>query len=496
MDLSSLLSFSSVTVAIVVILLILLVSRTLQWPANVPPGPSGYPIVGSMPLLRKGNVLETFRKLRAQYGDVFSIQIGPMLTVVINGTDALKEAFVKRADEFSDRPSSYFIKKCFHFKGIGPSSGEHWKQTRTFSLSTLRNFGFGKKSLESRVQEEIEAYFGIIEKQNGQPYDVNEVTTMAISNIICSITFGNRFEYTDAKFQRLTSLFAENFRLNSVGGTIRSFPVLRFLPGDMFNIKKLTQNLTDIKSFVFEQIAEHRNTFEEENQRDFIDAFLRQQNKHGEHDPIFDDMNLSISVMNLFTAGTDTTATIIRWAIIYLIHNKPIQDKLRQEIETVVGTSRLPSLGDKPSMPYYEAFITEVFRMGNIVPLSVPHGAKKDIQFRGMIIPKGSSIIPNLDSVMTDPDLFENPDQFQPERFLGKDGQMNGKERTVMAFSLGRRICLGESLARLELFLFITSLLQRFEFLPESPDKLPSFDATLGLTRASKNYKCRVVKLK
>ncbi|OWF52911.1 cytochrome P450 2J6-like [Mizuhopecten yessoensis] len=201
------------------------------------------------------------------------------------------------------------------------------------------------------------------------------MTTMAISNIICSITFGNRFEYTDAKFKRLTSLFAENLRLNSVGGAIRSFPGVRFLPGDMFNVKKLIQNFTDIKCFALEQIAEHRKTFAEENQRDFIDAFLRQQIKHDEDDPIFDDMNLATVVINLFLAGTETTATMIRWAIIYLIHNKPIQDKLRQEIETVVGTSRIPSLGDKPSMPYYEAFITEVFRMGNIAPLSVPHGA-------------------------------------------------------------------------------------------------------------------------
>ncbi|XP_060064384.1 cytochrome P450 2J6-like [Ylistrum balloti] len=495
MDFISLLSLYPATGAIVVILLILLVSRSLQRPANIPPGPSGYPIIGCMPLLRNANPLDVFRKLRAQYGDVFSLKIGPNLNVIINGSDALKEAFVKRADEFSDRPGSFISERLFQNKGIGASSGEYWKQTRTYSISILRNLGFGKRSLESRVQEEVTAYLDIIEKQDGRPYDVKEVTVLAISNIICSITFGNRFEFSDTKFKRLTSLFAENFRLNTVGGAIRSFPGLRHLPGDMFSINKMIKNVEDIKAFVGEQILEHRNTFEEENERDFIDAFLSEQKKHDKEDPIFDDMNLTAIVINLFIAGTDTTATMIRWAIIYLIYNKDIQDKLRQEIETVVGTSRLPSLADKSSMPYYEAFITEVFRMGNIVPLSVPHGAKKDITFRGMVIPKGSVIIPNLDSVMKDPDLFENPDKFQPERFLGDDGRLNGKERTVMAFSLGRRICVGESLARIELFLYITSLLQRFEILPERQDKFPSFEATLGLARASKDYKCRFMKL-
>ncbi|XP_033742963.1 cytochrome P450 2B2-like [Pecten maximus] len=496
MDFSSLLTFNTVTVAIVVVLLILLVSRSLQWPANIPPGPTGYPVVGNMLLFRKGNALDIFRKLREQYGDVYSLKIGVNLNVVINGSDALKEAFIKHGDDFSDRPENFFPALMLKNKGIVFSSGEYWKQTRTFALSTLRNFGFGKRSLESRVQEEIAAYLDILEQQNGQPYDIKELTTMAISNIICSIMFGNRFNYNDAKFKRITSLFAENVRLNSLGGAVRSLPFLRFLPGDMFSMKKMTQNLEDIKGFVDEQISQHRKTFEEENQRDFIDAFLSQQNKRDKDDTIFDDVNLAASVINLFFAGTDTTSTMIRWAIIYLIRDKPIQDKLRQEIVREAGTSRLPSLANKSDMPYYEAFITEVFRVGNIAPLSLPHGAWKDIRFRGMVIPKGSILIPNLDSVLTNPDLFENPDTFNPERYLGKDGQLNGKEKTVITFSLGRRICPGESLARMELFLFMTALLQRFEFLPESPDKLPSIDGILGLVRVSKDYKCRVVKLK
>ncbi|XP_060064349.1 cytochrome P450 2B5-like [Ylistrum balloti] len=495
MDLISLLSFNAVTVTVVVILLVLLVSRSLQWPANVPPGPVGYPVVGCMPMFRNGNLLEIFRKLRVQYGDVYSVKIGISLTVVISGVDALKEAFIKHADDFSDRSRASVTGNLFKHRGIGFSSGEYWKHTRTFALSTLRNFGFGRKTLESKVQEEITAYLDVIEEQKGSPYDMKEMTVMAISNIICSITFGNRLDYTNAKFKKITSLFAENFRLNSLGGAAQALPCLRHLPGDMFHLKKLIQNSKDIRDFVIEQIKEHRNSFDEENQRDFIDAFLSQQNKDGEEDTIFEDLNLAVSVINLFVAGTDTTATMIRWAIIYLIHNKDIQDKLRLEIEIVVGTSRLPSLADKSSMPYYEAFITEVFRMGNIAPLSVPHGALKDIHFRGMVIPKGSLIIPNLDSVMTDPDLFEDPDKFDPERFLGEDGQMNGKERNVMAFSLGRRICIGESLARMELFLFLTSLLQRFRFLPENPDKLPSTESILGLVRVSKDYRCRAVKL-
>ncbi|XP_069130184.1 cytochrome P450 2B1-like [Argopecten irradians] len=494
MDVCSLFNFTLVTVVIVVVLLILLVSRSLQWPVNVPPGPTGYPIIGCLHQLRNKNILELCRELRQRYGDVYSFRIGPNLTVVISGVEALKEAFIKQADDFSDRTDGYIQDVLFQKKGVSTSE-EHWKHTRSFALSTLRSFGFGKRSLESRIQEEITAYLEILEKQNGEPYNMKELTVVAVSNIICNIMFGNRFEYTDEKFKRLTSLFAEGFRLSSVAGAVQIFPVLRFLPGDLFSMKRLTEIIFDIKDFVADQIQEHRNTLEEENPRDFIDAFLVQQRKHEAGDPLFDDMNITITIVNIFPAGTDTTATMIRWAILYLIHNKSIQDKLRQEIMKVVGTSRLPSLANKPDMPYYGAFITEVFRVGNISPLSVPHGARKDIHFRGMVIPKGSTIIPNLDSVMSDPELFEDPDKFLPERFLGPDGKLNGKERNVMAFSLGRRVCMGESLARMELFLFMTSLIQRFEFLPESQDKLPSLDGIVDFLRNPKDFSCRVVKL-
>ncbi|XP_060081333.1 cytochrome P450 2J6-like [Ylistrum balloti] len=289
-------SFSTVTVGIVVILLILLISWSLQWPVNIPPGPSGYPVVGCMLMFRKGNPLDVFRKLRAQYGEVYSMRNGVNLVVVINGEATLKEAFIRHGDEFSDRADNIITQLVLQNKGIGLSSGEYWKKTRTFALSTLRNFGFGRKSLESRIQDEVAAYLDVIEELNGQPHDLKEITVLAISNIICSITFGNRFEYNDTKFKRITSLFAENFRLNTVGSAVRLFPFLRFLPGDMFNIKKLLQNLRDIKAFVDEQITEHRSTFEEDNQRDFIDAFLSQQNKYGKEDNIFEDLNVSASV--------------------------------------------------------------------------------------------------------------------------------------------------------------------------------------------------------
>ncbi|XP_060078047.1 cytochrome P450 2B1-like [Ylistrum balloti] len=488
-------SINGWTMAIVVILLFLLLYWSQQWPSNIPPGPTGYPVVGCLPLVRRNGLKNTLRKLRIEYGDVFSIKLGQTLIVVINGVDALKEAFIKRAEDFSDRPDTYRSATLIKSKGIVQASGQHWKHTRTFALGALREFGFGKKSLEDRVMEEIRIFLEVMSEQNGKVYDPKNIIQISISNIICNIVFGKRFEHGDTKFWHLIELLEDVFRLNRAGTLAANIPWLRYLPGDFFNIKKIRNNFYESINYMQQQIIDHRNTFDPENPRDFIDVFIKEQSRQDPDNTVFEDFNLQVTLLNLFVAGTETTTTTIRWTILQLIYNQDIQRRLRQEIDHVVGHSRFPTLEDRQNMPYYEAVITEALRFGNIAPLSVPHGARKDFEFRGMAIPKGCTILANLDSVHFDPNIFKDPTKFNPERFIGEDGKLNGKEKFVMAFSLGRRICLGEPLARMELFLFVTSLIQRFELLPEYPDNMPTGIPNIGIPSGPPNYRIKAVKI-
>ncbi|XP_069114786.1 cytochrome P450 2B5-like [Argopecten irradians] len=490
-------SVNTFTIGIIVVLFALLVKWLTQRPGRYPPGPPGYPIIGSLPLLRRrgSRPYVIFRDLRAEFGDVFSVRVGRSLLVVINGIDALKEAFIKRAEDFSDRPDTFRSSVVLKRNGIAQSSGQHWKLTRTFALSTLREFGFGKRSLEARVMEEIRVFLEVLEDQKGKIYDPKDCIQLSISNIICNIVFGKRFDHDDAKFWKLIELLEESFRLSRTVSTAFNIPWLRYLPGDIFSLNKIRNNANELISYMHEQINNHKNTFDPDNPRDFIDVFIKEQNRQSSSNAVFDDFNLEVTVLNLFVAGTETTATTIRWTILQLMYHQDIQARLRKEIDRVVGSSRFPTFNDKENMPYYSAVITEALRFGNIAPLSVPHGAQKDIEFRGMFIPKGSTIVANLDSVHFDPSVFEKPEKFNPDRFLDADGKLNGKEKLVLAFSLGRRVCLGESLARLELFLFLTSLIQRFELHPEIPDKMPTGMPTKGLQSGPPDYKVKVVKI-
>ncbi|XP_040927799.1 cytochrome P450 2K1-like [Betta splendens] len=139
-------------------------------------------------------------------------------------------------------------------------------------------------------------------------------------------------------------------------------------------------------------------------------------------------------------------------------------DRVQEELGRVVG-SRPVQTEDRRNLPYTDAVIHECQRFANIVPLSIPHKTSRDTTFQGYFIREGTTVIPLLTSVLYDESQWETPHTFNPSHFLDEEGKFM-KRDAFMAFSAGRRVCLGESLARMELFLFFTSLLQRFRFTP------------------------------
>jgi cytochrome P450 len=157
------------------------------------------------------------------------------------------------------------------------------------------------------------------------------------------------------------------------------------------------------------------------------------------HLHVFTDIQLLKIIGELFFAGTETTATALRWFSLFMIRNTDVQDKMRKEISDVIGSSRIPCMEDKFNLPYCEAVIHEVLRKGTIVPTSVPHGLTGDLQYKGFTIPKDAILIPNLYSVCFDEDIFPDPHSFRPERFLDEKGHLQHTEK-VLAFSLGKLI--------------------------------------------------------
>ena len=161
--------------------------------------------------------------------------------------------------------------------GVLASSGSEWKNIRTFSLCTLRDFGFGKRSLQSRIREEIEILLQEVEKNVNKPFNIKHLLQMSVSNIICSIVFGDRFDYTDEEFIQQMDDMSEEMRLKFAAWVVNSFPFARHLPGDLFKIKRLGSVLKSETDRIDKHIEAHRRSLNPDEPRDYIDALLIEQ---------------------------------------------------------------------------------------------------------------------------------------------------------------------------------------------------------------------------
>ncbi|KAG9463281.1 hypothetical protein GDO78_022049 [Eleutherodactylus coqui] len=243
-------------------------------------------------------------------------------------------------------------------------------------------------------------------------------------------------------------------------GLYNVLPFFQYLPRTNIKIKK---NIKELLTFFKKKIAEHLKTLDKNDQRGFVDAFLiKQEEEKSDPNTYFHKKNLLSILITLFMAGTETTSSTIRWAILFMIQNPEIQKRVHDEIDKVIG-SAVPQIDHRKDMPYTNAVIHETQRRANIVPMNLPRETTTDIIFQGYYLPKGTYIIPLLESVLHDRTQFEKPESFHPEHFLDPEGQFV-KKSAFMPFSAGRRACAGEKLARMELFLFFTSLMQKFSF--------------------------------
>ncbi|XP_072318852.1 cytochrome P450 2U1 [Eucyclogobius newberryi] len=487
--------------------------------ANIPPGPKPWPIVGNFghflipPFVRKllqqqqpqqpqqpveksnnKHAMESLTELSKVYGDVYSLFAGTTLMVVLNGYKVLKDALSNHPEVFSDRPDIPTVTIMTKRKGIVFAPyGPVWRRQRKFCHTMLRNLGLGKLSLEPCILQgldTIKTQLLHLHKEHGAAgIDPAPLISNAVSNVICSMALGQRFRHDDQEFRTLLHLMARGLEIcvNSPAVLINVFPLLYYLPFGVF--RELRQVERDITVFLKRIIRAHRESLDPENPRDLADMYLLEMlaqkaaGEDGDGGSSFTEDYLFYIIGDLFIAGTDTTTNSVLWILLYMVLYPDIQDKVQSEIDAVIGQHRTPSMTDKGSLPFTEATIMEVQRLSVVVPLAIPHMTSMDTEFCGYSIPKGTVIIPNLWSVHRDPTVWDEPDHFNPERFLDPEGKLLRKEYFI-PFGIGRRVCMGEQLAKMEMFLMVTCLFQAFTFrLPEGLSP-PPLQGRFGLTFA------------
>ncbi|XP_056257050.1 cytochrome P450 2K1-like [Seriola aureovittata] len=429
-----------------------------------PPGPWPLPLLGNLLQLDPKSPHSTLYELYKKYGPVFTVHLGSKKVVMLAGHRTIKEALVNN-DAFTDKENLPIINDLKLEHGIVFASGDSWKEMRQFALTNLKQSGMGKRENEERIIEESQYLIDVLRQKDGKAFDTTKPVSYAVSNIICSFVYGNRFDYDDKNFRSAVDQAKKNTQLMGSPSLhlYNIFPRLfrwlgarkQLMKGSFANRKKMRELIKGLQETLNPQMC-----------RGFVDCFLvrkTQLEASGNMNSHYYEDNLLVSVVNLFTAGTDTTSSTLRYGLLLMAKYPEIQDQVQVELASVVG-SRQVRVEDRKNLPYTDAVIHEIQRFANVTPVLV-HCASRDVTFQGYFIKKGTPVAILLSSALQDEDEWEKAYTFNPGHFLDKEGNFR-KRDAFLPFSTGSRSCIGEGLAKMELFLFFTSLLQHFCFTP------------------------------
>ncbi|KAL7846724.1 hypothetical protein SRHO_G00217040 [Serrasalmus rhombeus] len=268
-----------------------------------------------------------------------------------------------------------------------------------------------------------------------------------------------------------------------------SFPFLRHLP---LPFRKVFENYKALKNHTRGIVAEHKKTRIPGEPRDVIDCYLDEMEKRGSEGTSLDEDRLVMFLLDLHFAGTDTTSNTILTALLYLATYRDVQVLCQQEIDSVLQAKEHVTYEDRLQMPFVQATIHELQRLANIAPLGVFHATTRNTQLMGYDIPEGTLVITNLTSILYEQGQWAQPNDFYPSHFLNEQGEFV-KPEAFLAFSAGPRVCLGEALARMELFLILVTLLWRFHFVWPNDCGVPDLRPVFGGIQAPKPYRLTVI---
>ncbi|KAL7886408.1 hypothetical protein AOLI_G00041290 [Acnodon oligacanthus] len=451
------------------------------------PGPPTLPLLGNMLDLTRDHLPIHLTTLARRYGNIYRLYCGSTTMVILNSSEVIREALVKKWSDFAGRPPSYTGDKV---SGGGRSISlgdysEGWKAHRRIAHSALQRCT--AESLHTVIEKQALQLKQVLLDYRERPVDLSEDFTVAASNVITTLAFGKSYEKSSAELQILHGCLNEIISLwgSPWISALDSFPLLRRLPNPPFSrlLKEVARRDELIRGHLHE--CKKGGGKEGGTLTASLLPHLEETSEETSQKMTLTDTQMHMTTVDLLIGGTETTAAWLSWTVAFLLHRPEVQTTVYEELFSVLK-GQYPQYSDRHRLPYLCALINEMLRLRPVAPLAVPHKAKRDSSIAGYFIPKNTVIIPNLFGAHHDPEVWTDPYSFRPERFLEGGG---GSLRALMPFGGGARLCLGETVARVELFLFTAYLLRDFQFLPESPEELPDLRGVATVVLKTKPYR-------
>ncbi|GAB4830283.1 hypothetical protein Ancab_040681 [Ancistrocladus abbreviatus] len=460
------------------------------WDSNqrkLPPGPFPLPIFGN--LFQIGSQLhKSLAQLAKIHGPLMTLQLGQVTTVVISSSDMAKQVLQKNDLAFSNKyvPDALHAVNHYEFSFSFMPASATWRNLRKIINSQL----FSSSSLNSSQnirRKKVEDLLSNIQTscQAGVAVDISQAVFTTALNLMSTALFSLDLLDPGSKNAREFKKLILGVSLEAAKPNIADcFPVLKRID-PQGNRRRMTiyfKKLIDLFNQMIDQRLQARNQGLAENNKDILDALLDiSQRNSGELEQSY----IPHLLLDLIIAGSDTTSCTVEWAMAELLHNPDKLLKARGELEQVIGRGNPLEEGDIARLPYLQSVIKETLRLHPGGPLLMPRKVDADIQLCGFTVPKNAQVIVNAWAIGRDPNFWENPNSFEPERFLGSEIDLKGQHFELIPFGAGRRICAGLPLALRSLPFMLGSLLHSFDWKlengvkPENMDMDDQFGATL-----------------
>ncbi|XP_057690125.1 steroid 21-hydroxylase [Corythoichthys intestinalis] len=450
---------------------------------KTPPGPPSRFLIGNMMELARDHLPIHLTRLAQNYGDIYQLKYGNTRLVVLNSSEVIREALVKKWSDFAGRPMSFtgnFVSGGGRSISLGDYNDE-WRAHRRLVHGALLRCCH--QSLHDVIEKQATQLCKVLKAYQGSAVDLSEDFTVAASNVITTLTFGKEYDKSSSELQELHKCLNEIVGLwgSSWISALDSFPLLRKLPNPVFS--RLMREVTKRDNI----IRKHLNEYKLQNKKPngtIAGCFLEGLNTEDGVNQLLTDTHAHMATVDLLIGGTETTAAWLNWTVAFLLHRPEVQTQVYEELCTV-AEGHYPKYSERHKLPVLSALVNEVLRLRPVAPLAVPHRTIRDSSIAGYFIPKNTVIIPNLFGAHHDPSVWTEPHSFKPERFLEGGG---ASPRALIPFGGGARLCLGESVAKMELFLFMAYLLRDFHFLPADAC-LPDLRGIASVVLKVKAYK-------
>ncbi|XP_074029294.1 cytochrome P450 enzyme phantom [Leptinotarsa decemlineata] len=485
-------------VLILVTALTLLVTYYIYKRRGLPPGPWGLPIIGFLPWLDPIAPYLTLTKLSKKYGSIYGLSLGNVYAVVLTDPKIIKSLFSN--DSTTGRAPLYLTHGIMKGYGLICAEGELWREQRRFVHNCIRQFGGSKigpqrTKMEKLIMTHANEFVNYIGNSGEDTaLDPLEPLRHSLGSAINLFVFGISWSRNDDIWIWLQEIQEEGTKHIGVAGPLNFLPFLRFLPKYQRTMKFLLDGKHKTHELYQKIIDEQVGDLDsDKSATNILQAFLLEKTRKSEEivNRFYNDQQFYHLLADLFGAGLDTTLTTLRWYLMYLAKNKSIQENIRSEINDVLQ-GRPPTLEDMPHLPLLEASICEAQRIRPVVPVGIPHGTMAELVIEGYRIPKGTMIVPLQWAMHMNEEVWNDPEKFDPYRFLDDEGKVV-KNAHFMPFQIGKRMCVGDELARMILFLFVTTIIQNFSFVLENEEV--DFSGECGITLTPKSHKIKFSKI-